>query len=84
MAPQVSVYQSPFLEVFSLIKMASDKKMPEFKKFIILEELVPLANKDHIPVPYTKESWQLKFSQMHDLLLLKGLKNFQSKNLEKI
>ncbi len=61
MAPQTSIYQSPILEIFPLIKMAVAKcdetrsDIMFYKKLIMLDELIPFVSKAYIPV-YEKDS----------------------------
>ena len=83
MAPQVSVLQSPILEIISLINQALQKDINLNKKISLLKELVPFVNKRYIPV-FLDSGKSLKFNKIDDALLLNGLIKFSSKNLSLI
>ena len=83
MAPQVSVLQAAALEALSLVSQAVAKGLPRDKKALLLRELVPLLQRQYVPV-FPEESKQasgFKFSPADDALLLAGLQKFGSKAL---
>lgn len=82
-APQVSVYQSPTLEILSLVNQAIAKKLPNIKKLSLLKELVPFVNGRYIPL-FQDKTGGVKFGPVQDLLLLNGLAKFSSKCLGSI
>ena len=68
----------------SLVTKAVSNKFSKEKKISLLKECVPFVAKTYIPIFYSTKKQTLKFTPIHDQLLLNGLKKFSSKNLKMI